>query len=92
MKPGIINTEHLNPHQMQQVWEWLTANGCRHYVSRYVRIIITGNRIIVPTFDIERVGQKNKKWARHITGADLRAGRYTKIRTYRIRVPLGTSR
>lgn len=88
MKPGIINTEYMSDEQITRVWKWLVTNGCRHHVPRWASIIFTGNRLVVPTFDIERVGQKNKKWARNrwiwIDGEKTLP---IKNRTYRIRVP-----
>ncbi|MGP9727905.1 hypothetical protein ACT3UB_11930 [Glutamicibacter sp. AOP3-A1-12] len=90
MKPGIISPEHLSQDQHDQIWTWLQANGVRHYVPVYSKIIVTGNRLIVPTLDIERVGQKNKTWARHrwVIDRDGESVLPVKIRTYRIRVPL----
>ena len=87
MKPGIINTEHMTNEQIERVWKWLLANGCRHYVPRETRIIYTGTRIIAPTFNIERIGQKNREWASNIHAAQLNAGLATKVRAYRERVP-----
>lgn len=86
MKPMAINGEMLNNDQSLVVGRWLLANGCRHYVPREARVIVTGTRIIVPTFDIERVGQKNKKWAQK--KRDGKAYLPIKIRTYRLRAPL----
>lgn len=80
MKPGIINTTNMNEEQINRIAKWLTANGCRHYVPRWTRII-------APTFNIERIGQKNRQWARNIRAAHLNAGLATKVRTYRERVP-----
>ena len=87
MKPGIINTEYMTAEQIERTWKWLQVNGCRHHVPRQVNIIYTGTRIIAPTFNIERVGQKNREWARKIRAAHLNAGLATKVRTYRERVP-----
>ena len=87
MKPGIINTTNMNEEQINRIAKWLTANGCRHYVPRWTRIIYTGTRIIAPTFNIERIGQKKKAWARSIHAAHLNAGLATKVRTFRERVP-----
>ena len=88
MKPGIINSAHLNESNQLLLWRWLALNGVRHYVPIEAQITCTGNRLIVPTFDIERVGQKNKKWARNrwiwIDGEKTLP---IKNRTYRIRTP-----
>jgi len=69
----------------RKVQAWLQANGCRHYVPRSARIVYTGTKLIVPTYNIERVGQKSTKWAQK-----RRAGKAyvpIKIRTYHVRIP-----
>lgn len=76
--------------ETERLVRWLTANGLHHYVPEYARIVFTGNRLIVPTFDIERVGQRNKKWARYrfdVNAAGEIVGLPVKVRTYRVRVP-----
>ncbi|MGC0270789.1 hypothetical protein ACPROK_14610 [Glutamicibacter soli] len=86
MKPGIINLAKLNQAQRDVLFEWATANGVRQYVPLESRMVITGNKCTVETFAIERIGQKNQKWAHK-----KRNGRSylpIKVRTYRIRVPL----
>lgn len=85
MKPGTILTQHNSP-EAARLAVWLKANGCRHFVPAGVRIIFTGNRLIVPTFDIERIDQKNTKWA-HRKGYNGKAYLPIKTRTYRVRVP-----
>ena len=91
MKPGIINLEYAHaPIATKVLVKWFNANGLRHYVPVDARIIFTGNRLIIPTFDIERYGQKNKAWAkrRFIREADREiVGLPIKVRTYRVRVP-----
>ncbi|RKS16726.1 hypothetical protein DFO58_3283 [Arthrobacter sp. AG1021] len=84
MKPGIINLAKLNQSQRDVLFEWATANGVRHYVPLESRMVITGNKFIVETFDIERIGQKNMKWARRFGSRNMPR----RTRTYRIRVPL----
>lgn len=90
MKPGIINLNKIDDEQGRRVWEWLVANGCRHYVGRYESLIYTGNRLIVPTYNIERLGQKNIKWAQKKRNG--KAYLPIKIRTYRVRVPFAAIR
>lgn len=90
MKPGIFKAEKLGPNERERIVRWMTANGLRHYVPLDAPIIYTGNRLIVPTFDIERVGQRNKKWARHrfdVNELGEIVGLPVKVRTYRVRVP-----
>lgn len=84
MKPGIINLAKLNQAQREVLFEWATANGVRHYVPLESRMVITGNKFTVETFDIERIGQKNTNWARRFGALNLPR----RTRTYRIRVPL----
>lgn len=84
MKPGIINLAKLNQSQREVLFEWTTSNGVRHYVPLESRMVITGNKFTVETFDIERIGQKNMKWARRFGSRNMPI----KVRTYRIRVPL----
>lgn len=83
MKPGIINLAKLDRAQRKVLFEWATANGVRHYVPLESHMVITGNKFTVETFDIERIGQKNKKWARRFGSRNMPR----RIRTYRIRVP-----
>lgn len=84
MKPGTIIVPMYDPKD-QRLNAWLTANGCRHWVPVGARIIFTGNRLIVPTFDVERIGQKGRKWAHKKRNG--RSYMPIKIRTYRVRVP-----
>ena len=93
MKPGIIKAQGMGHPQTLRLVRWLEANGLRHYVPEDARIICTGNRLIIPTFDIERVGQKNKKWARNRwLRVDGEMELPIKYRTYRIRVPFEESK
>ncbi|MGP5524993.1 hypothetical protein ACTXM3_17185, partial [Glutamicibacter arilaitensis] len=63
MRPGAIKTDKLPAERVAAVIQWLEANGLRHYVPYGARIIFTGNRLIIPTYDVERVGQTRKAWA-----------------------------
>jgi hypothetical protein len=80
MKPQTITASNLKyPFHIDDIVEWLKANGCRHYVPEDARIIVTGNYIITPTFDIGRT--YNPRY-----GYDRKAGTLkVKIRRYRIR-------
>lgn len=76
MKPQTITKSHPN---MPAVLDWLSANGVRHYIPEDARIIVTGNMIIVPTFDIGRT--YNPRY-----GYNRKAGTLAvKVRSYRIR-------
>ena len=90
MKPGMITAKGMGHADTERLVRWLNANGLRHYVPEFARIIFTGNRLIVPTFDMERVGQKNKAWAKRRFTRDADGGITglpVKIRAYRVRVP-----
>jgi hypothetical protein len=84
VKPGIIVGEFLTEAQDNAVWEWLKANGCRHHVPRDAKLTITGNMVIVPTFDIGRIDAPRYYW-----GDSWMTDRLPiKTRRYRIRHPL----
>lgn len=83
MKPGIINTAKLNQAQREALFEWAAKNGLRHYVPLESHMVITGTKFTVETLDIERIGQKNTKWARRFGSRNMPR----RTRTYRIRVP-----
>lgn len=91
MKPGILKTDNRTRANRARLSAWFTANGVRHYIPENAKIVFTGNRLIIPTFDIERVGQKRTNWA----VKRLRLDEYgdfnipVKTRTYRVRVPFG---
>ena len=87
MKPQTI-TKNMLPYPFtdRDIWEWLKANGVRHYVPEGARIIITGNWIIVPTFDIGRVYNPNY-WNRPRTSEIP-----IKVRKYRLRHELTLSK
>lgn len=55
MRPGFINGEKLHREEADRVTRWMRANGLRHWVPEDARIVITGNRFTVETFDIERM-------------------------------------
>lgn len=79
MKPQAINGKAFTYEQQRQVVSWLKANGCRHYIPEDARIIVTGNWIITPTFDIGRTYNPHY-------GYDRKAGTLAvKTRKYRIR-------
>jgi len=89
MKPGIINVDLDQRISLDRLLKWFSANGLRHHVPEDAQIIFTGNRLIIPTFDVERLGQKNTHWARGRIQRD-EDGEWVlpiKIRTYRVRVP-----
>jgi|GEM_PF-6544566 len=94
MKPGIIKVDVTDRARMERLIKWFTANGLRHHVPEDARIIFTGNRLIIPTFDTERIGQKRTNWAI----GRIRFDAYgdfdipVKIRTYRVRVPFGATK
>ena len=88
MKPQIIRAQGLGHPETHRILRWLEANGLRHYIPEYAKIRVHGNRFTVETFDIERVGQKNTKWAMNRWVATYgENGRELprKARTYRIR-------
>lgn len=90
MRPGAIKTDRLSRAEVTKLRLWLEANGLRHYVPYGARIIFTGNRLIVPTFDIERAWQRRKAWAKRRVIRDAQGnvtGLPVKVRTYRVRVP-----
>lgn len=87
MKPQFIRAEALTFAETVRVVRWMKANGLRHYVPELAVIQVHGNHFTVDTFDIERVGQKGKRWAsrRWITDSDGCRTLPIKTRTYRIR-------
>lgn len=90
MRPGAIKADRLNRLEAEKFVRWFEANGVRHHVPAHARIIFTGNRLIIPTYDVERVGQTRKAWAnrRFLRGEYGRIiGLPVKVRTYRVRVP-----
>lgn len=90
MNPGIIRADRIHaPAQISRLVRWFQANGLRHHIPANARIIFTGNRLIIPTFDVERIGQKRTNWAAGLIRLDA-YGDFeipVKIRTYRVRVP-----
>jgi hypothetical protein len=76
MKPGIINGEALTYDQNLEVWTWLQSNGVRHHIPADAKIVITGNWIVAPTWDIGRASKP-----RYTNSGPLPI----KIRRYRIR-------
>lgn len=88
MRPGTIKADRLNRLEVEKFVRWFEANGVRHHVPAHARIIFTGNRLIIPTFDIERVGQTRNAWTRNQRirfNGERRLP--VKVRTYRVRVP-----
>lgn len=84
MKPQTITKRHPN---MPAVLDWLRANGVRHHIPADARIVVTGNMIITPTFDIGRTYNP-----RYMARA-LKSGAVpVKIRRYRIRHELQLGR
>ncbi|MGO2807925.1 MAG: hypothetical protein ACTIAQ_04260 [Glutamicibacter arilaitensis] len=90
MKPGMIYAEHIHsPALINRLVRWFRVNGLRHHIPEDARIIFTGNRLIIPTFDLERLGQKNTRWTSGRIQRD-QDGEWAlpiKTRTYRVRVP-----
>jgi len=76
MKPQTITARHP---QLPLILEWLKAIGVRHYIPEDARIVITGNWIIAPTFDIGRM--YNPRYGYDRTTQTLKV----KTRRYRIR-------
>ncbi|MNW35822.1 hypothetical protein D3C74_128240 [compost metagenome] len=89
MKPGIIAVDLDQRTKLDRLLKWFAANGLRHHIPEDARIIFTGNRLIIPTFDLERLGQKNTRWSSGRIRRD-QDGEWVlpiKTRTYRVRVP-----
>lgn len=92
MKQGIIRGECLTKAQARAVFEWMKANGVRHYVPADAVILVHGNRFTVETFDIERAPYarpapkkiSRRSWAGKYRSLNLPR----KTRTYRIRYDL----
>lgn len=80
MKPRTITKETISePHRTDAVLDWLKANGVRHYIPEDARIIVTGNWIVTPTFDIGRTYNPRYNYD-HNSGTPK-----VKVRRYRIR-------
>ena len=98
MKPGTIKTSNgIRAHKEdKRILRWLKANGLRHHIPEDARIIITGNRVIVPTLDIERTDHpphhagQSRPWYLNRTRDYFIKNRDLprKVRTYRIRQTL----
>lgn len=86
MKPGTIVASHLKyPEQTNAVSDWLKANGCRWLIPAEARIIITGNYIIPPCWNIKNTRQAGTLWPKRLPQGWSPP---VKIRRFRIRVPL----
>lgn len=79
MKPQTIIGTSLTLNQQTQIMKWLKTNGVRHYIPEDARIVITGNWIITPTFDIGRT--YNPRYNYNHKAGTLKV----KVRRYRIR-------
>jgi hypothetical protein len=76
MKPQTITSESLPVHQIAAVIDWLKSNGVRHFIPADARIIITGNMIITPTFDIGRTYNPRYGYNRRAGTLAMRTRRY----------------
>lgn len=80
MKPQTITKKSLRTHaRMNAMLAWLKANGVRHYIPEDARVIVTGNWIITPTFDIGRTYNPRYGYDRKTQTLKV------KVRRYRIR-------
>jgi len=80
MKPQTITKNTMSePRRTDAILEWLKANGVRHYIPEDARIVITGNWIITPTFDIGRTYNPRYNYDRKAETLKV------KVRRYRIR-------
>lgn len=86
MKPGIIKADLLKyPQETDAVLDWLRANGCRWLIPYGARLIITGNYVIVPCWNIKTTHQAGTLWPKRLPPGWTPP---VKIRRFRIRVPL----
>lgn len=85
MKPGTIVANNLTEKQRDRVIAWLKANGCRWLIPYGARIIITGNYIVVPCWNIKNNRQAWTLWPRRLPSNWQPP---VKVRRFRIRVPL----
>lgn len=86
MKPGIINGAALSYDQQIEVWAWLQANGVRHHIPEDARIIITGNWIVTPTWDIGRAYNPRYGYDPKTETLKVKTRRY-RIRAGALRIP-----
>lgn len=77
MKPRTITDQTMStPGRAKAIHDWLEANGVRHYIPEHARIIVTGNWIIVPTFDIGRIYNPRYGWNRKDGTLKVKTRRY----------------
>lgn len=86
MKPGSINAATLSFEQQRHVMDWIKSNGLRHYIPEDVRIIVTGNWIITPTFDIGRTYNPAYGYDPKTATLNVKTRRY-RIRSGPLRIP-----
>lgn len=85
MKPRTVLAKYLTLDQRDAFLQWLQANGCRWQIPAEARIIITGNQVIVPCWNIRTTKQAKTLWPKNIRDWQPKV----KIRRFKIRHPLG---
>ncbi|POH58901.1 hypothetical protein [Arthrobacter glacialis] len=85
MKPRTILADNHTYEENVVILAWLQANGCRWLIPRGARIIITGNRVIVPCWNIRSTKQSVTLWPKKLPKGWRPP---VKIRSFKIRFPL----